>query len=130
MTILYNRSSEKQKRQQLRKNMTKAEIMLWDKIRDRQLEGYRFRRQYSIANFVVDFYCPQFKLAIEIDGDSHFQKGIIEYDQARQKFIEAAGIKFLRFTNEDVYSNLDGVLEKIRQTLQNLTIYELKEQGK
>ncbi len=120
MTILYNRTSEKEKRQKLRKNMTKAEKIIWQKIRDQQLEGYKFRRQYSVAEFILDFYCPKLKLAIEIDGESHFQATAIEYDQARQTFIEATGIRFLRFTNEDVDQNLDGVLETIVATIQQL----------
>lgn len=120
MTQLYNKNSEKDKRRQLRNNITKAEKLIWDKLRDRQLENCKFRRQYSVDKFVIDFYSPEFKLAIEIDGDSHFQDGAAEYDKARQEFIESAGIKFLRFTNNDVYANLPVVLENIAQNIHNL----------
>ncbi len=113
MTKLYNRTSEKAKRQQLRRNMTKAEFMLWQKLKGKQLEGVKFRSQYGVGQFVVDFYCPELKLAIEIDGDSHFQDGAQEYDWARQAFIESVGIRFLRITNDDVYKNLEDVLERI-----------------
>jgi len=113
MTKLYNRASEKAKRQQLRRNMTKAEFMLWQKLKGKQLEGVKFRSQYGVGWFVVDFYCTELKLAIEIDGDSHFQDGVQEYDQERQAFIESIGIKVLRVTNDDVYKNLEGVLERI-----------------
>jgi very-short-patch-repair endonuclease len=120
MTQLYNQNSEKDKRRQLRQNITKAEKLIWDKLRDRQLENCKFRRQYSVDKFVIDFYSPELKLAIEIDGESHFLDGVGEYDQARQEFIESAGIKFLRFTNNDVYANLPIVLENIAQNIQNL----------
>jgi len=75
--------------------------------------GYKFRRQYGVNKYVVDFYCPKLKLAIEIDGDSHFGNQAIKYDQKRQSYIESFGIKFLRFTNNDIYNNIDEVLEVI-----------------
>jgi very-short-patch-repair endonuclease len=114
MTQFYNRTSEKIKRQQLRRNMTKAESMVWSKISNRQIEGYKFRRQYSVERFILDFYCPCLKLAIEIDGNSHFLEDAQKYDRERQTFIESFGITFLRFTNEEVYRNLEGVVEKIK----------------
>jgi very-short-patch-repair endonuclease len=120
MTKLYNKTSEKVKRQQLRSNMPLAERLLWSKLRNRQIEGYKFRRQYSIDRFVVDFYSSELKLAIELDGDSHFQQGAAERDLERQKFIEANQITFLRFTNKEVYRNLDGVCDKIRETVLKL----------
>lgn len=113
MTKLYNRTSEKAKRRQLRRNKTKAEFLLWQKLRSKQLGGVKFRSQYGMNRFVIDFYCPELKLAIEIDGDSHFQDGAQEYDWERQAFIESVGIRFLRFTNDEVYGNLEGVLERI-----------------
>jgi very-short-patch-repair endonuclease len=122
MTKLYNKTSEKYKRQLLRNNMPPAEKILWAKLRDKQIENCKFRRQYSIDAFVVDFYIPQLKLAIEIDGDSHYQDGIPEYDRERQAFLEEKGMKVLRFTNQEIYQDLDGVLEAIRQV-----IYQLRE---
>ncbi len=82
-------------------------------LRCKQLENCKFRNQYSVDRFVLDFYSPEIKLTIEIDGESHFQQGVAQYDKERQVFIELAGIKFLRFTNQDVYDNLNGVLETI-----------------
>ncbi|MEH1871159.1 endonuclease domain-containing protein [Nostoc sp.] len=120
MTKLYNKNSEIDKRRHLRQNITKAEKMIWDKIRDRQLENCKFRRQYSVDKFVINFYSSELKLAIEIDGESHFQEDAAEYDKARQEFIESARIKFIRFTNNDVYANLSGVLESIAQNIRNL----------
>jgi very-short-patch-repair endonuclease len=120
MTKLYNRTSEKAKRQQLRRNMTKTEFMFWQKLKGKQLKGVKFRSQYGVGQFVVDFYCTELKLAIEIDGDSHFQDGAQEYDWERQAFIESLGIQFLRFTNDEVYGNLEGVLERIIQKIEEL----------
>ena len=120
MTFIYNRTSEKLKRKQLRQNMTNCEKIIWAKLKNKQVENCKFRNQYSVAEFVVDFYCPELKLAIEIDGDSHFVEGAIEYDRDRQKFIESLGICFLRFTNDDVYHRLDGVLEKIVERIREL----------
>jgi very-short-patch-repair endonuclease len=120
MTKLYNRTSEKFKRQKLRTEMTEAEKRLWQHIRNRQLENCKFRRQYSVAAFAIDFYSPEIKLALEVDGDSHFVDGAVEYDAERQEFIESARINFLRFTNEEVYHNLDGVLEVIVEGIKSL----------
>jgi hypothetical protein len=120
MTELYNRNSEKEKRQFLRNNMTAAEQKLWLQLKGKQLENCKFRRQYSVAQFIIDFYSPEIKLAIEVDGDSHFQEGVQEYDQERQQFIESARITFLRFTNDDVYDNISAVCEIITEKIQSL----------
>jgi very-short-patch-repair endonuclease len=97
--------------------MPQAEVMLWARLRGKNLNGWKFRRQYSVGPYIVDFYCVESKLAIEIDGESHFVEGAEEYDRRRQVFIESIGIRFLRITNTDVYENLDGVLETIMQQL-------------
>jgi very-short-patch-repair endonuclease len=97
--------------------MPQAEVMLWLKLRGKNVKGYKFRRQYSVGTYIVDFYCAELKLAIEIDGESHFIAGSEDHDRKRQKFIESAGICFLRFTNTDVYERLDGVLETIMARL-------------
>jgi very-short-patch-repair endonuclease len=117
MTELLNRSSEKDLRRRLRKELTPAETELWSRLRRGQLGGRRFPRQYSIGPYCVDFYCVQAKLAIEVDGDSHFTPEAKQYDPQRQLYIEAFGIRFLRFTNVEVYDNLDGVIEAIARAL-------------
>ena len=117
MTQYFNRADEKVKRRILRNNMPNAETGIWSKLKGRQLLGYKFRRQYSVDRYVVDFYCPEMKLAVEIDGDGHFQNGAKNNDRRRQAFIESFGIQFLRFTNEDVFKNLDGVIEIVRRTV-------------
>ncbi len=96
MTKVFNRTSEKLKRKILRDNMPKAEIVLWAKLKGKGLCGYKFRRQYSVREFIIDFYCPELKLAIEIDGNSHFVEGAETRDRERQQIIESYGIKFLR----------------------------------
>ncbi len=75
MTKAYNRTEEKTKRRMLRRSMPRPEAILWARLRDRQLGGQKFRRQYSVGNFVIDFFCPELKLAVEIDGESHFVEG-------------------------------------------------------
>jgi very-short-patch-repair endonuclease len=117
MTKLYNKTSEKDKRQSLRNNMPPAEHLVWARLKGRQIENCKFRRQYSIGAFVIDFYTVEIKLAIEIDGDSHFTDGVEVYDLERQSLIEASGVQFLRFTNRQVYEELDAVIEAISQMI-------------
>ncbi|MFA5070711.1 MAG: endonuclease domain-containing protein [Patescibacteria group bacterium] len=78
-------------RRTLRHNMTEAEVFLWVRLKNRQVLGYKFRRQYSVGYFVIDFYCPKLKLAIEVDGLSHFTKDTIEYDKRREEYIKSFG---------------------------------------
>lgn len=98
----------KQVSRMLRKNMTLAEIILWQHLRRRQMKRYQFLRQKPIDNFVVDFFCKELMLAIEIDGESHV--GREKKDQERQRKLEAMGVRFLRFLDEDVKENVGAVL--------------------
>lgn len=127
MTEFFNKHSETEKRRLLRAQMPQAEIILWDKLRRRQIAGAKFRRQYSVERFVLDFYCPALKLAIEVDGPTHDSLDARVYDQMRQKFIETFGIRFLRFTNIDIYQNIDAVLDAIHQ--QVLTLQQDKKES-
>ena len=120
MTRVFNQTSEKEKRRELRSHLPKAETILWGKIRDRKILGYKFRRQYSVGAFVIDFYCPVLRLAIEIDGDSHFQEGSAEYDRERERTIESFGIRFLRFRNVEIFENLQVVLDAIDRTVRGM----------
>lgn len=97
----------------LRKNSTFGEILLWKKLRNKQLLGYDFHRQKPIDQFIVDFYCSELLLAIEIDGGSHNSDEAREKDDARQKHLELLGVNFLRFNEQDVRKNIDYVLEVI-----------------
>ena len=120
MSYIYNRQDQKDIRRKLRKNQTLLEQLLWSKLRNRQLLGYKFRRQYGIGSYIVDFCCTESKLIIEVDGDSHFkdQKSIND-DKTRQLFIESFGFKFLRFTNKEVTENIEGALEVVANNLKN-----------
>ena len=102
---------------ELRKNQTPSEKILWNKIRGNGLSGYKFRRQYAIGRYIADFYCCEKRLAIEIDGEIHNLKEKREYDQIRQEEIEARAITVLRFSNEEIYKQLDEVLMKITESL-------------
>jgi very-short-patch-repair endonuclease len=82
--------------------------------------GYKFRRQHSVDRFVIDFYCPELKLAIEVDGDTHFTPPALVRDRDRQNHIESFGIRFIRVTNEDVYRNLDAVLDNIEAAIREI----------
>ena len=93
--------------------MTKEEIILWSRIRRKQIKDTQFYRQKSIGNYIADFYCPKAKLIIEIDGSQHYEKEGIEKDKIRDEYFKSLGLKVLRFTNLDVLKNLNGVLEKI-----------------
>lgn len=96
---------------QKRKEPTEAENVLWQNLRNRQLSGFKFRRQHAVERFIVDFYCPEAGLVIEVDGPIHeYQK---EEDSIRQAFIESQELRLLRFTNEEVLNNINRVLNEI-----------------
>jgi isoleucyl-tRNA synthetase len=98
---------------QNRKNPTQAEDVLWQNLRGKKLEGYKFRRQHQIADFIVDFICLEKRLIIEADGGYHNSPEMQEYDKARSRYLGYYGYKVIRFTNEEIIANTEGVLEKI-----------------
>ena len=100
------------RRKELRNNSTPQEILLWLKLKNLQL-GFKFRRQHSIGGYIADFYCPNKKLVIEIDGSQHFREDSKEYDISRSNYFNGLGIKVLRFTNNEINTNMDGVVLKI-----------------
>jgi len=118
MTRIYNKSSELDKRRSLRKSQTEVEALLWEKLRARQLDGHKFKRQFGIGSYVVDFFCAEKKLAIELDGAPHFTKEGAAYDKEREAVIGSLDISFIRFTDTEVIKDLNGVVEKIRRKLQ------------
>lgn len=117
---IFNPEHTKNLRKHLRKNMTKAEIMLWSKLKGRQLLGYKFRRQHGIGEYIVDFYCPELKLIIEIDGGGHFTPIGIQNEKKRTELFNGLEIYVLRFTNLEVYQNMDDVIQKIIFTINRL----------
>ena len=117
MTVHYNKQSEKQNRRLLRKNQTQAEELVWMYLRKRQMKNQKFRRQYSIDKYVIDFYCPQLKLAVEIDGDVHDIPEQKEHDIDRQNYLEKFGIKFLRIRNEELFGNPNKAFDRIEKVI-------------
>ena len=118
MAYLYNKQRLKNVRKQLRSNMPKPEQTLWYYLKDKNLEGYKFRRQYSVGKYILDFYCPELRLALELDGDSHFASQLTRvYDQHREQFLAQQNIKVLRFTNTEISENLEAVINKISESL-------------
>ena len=120
MTKVFNKTGEKEKRKLLRSAMPPAEVLLWKRLQRRQVADLKFRRQYSVGPFVLDFYCAEIKLAIEIDGSSHEGAQAADYDAVRQGHIETFGIRFLRFTNAQIHNEMENVLETISQTAAEL----------
>ncbi|MGD8782644.1 MAG: endonuclease domain-containing protein [Ignavibacteria bacterium] len=114
---LHNRKELKSRRKKLRNNATYAEKHLWKFLKHSQLAGKKFRRQHSIGNYIVDFFCYEENLAVELDGQHHSDKEVIEYDKERTKFLESLGIKVIRFENHEVIFNTDNVLKKIEEKL-------------
>jgi len=113
----YN-SNLKQRSRQLRENMTDAERHLWAKIRMKQLKGYQFYRQKPIGDYIVDFFCPRARLVIEVDGSQHFSDEMAEYDRIRNAYLSSLGLRVLRFTNIDVLTHTEGVVESIIENIE------------
>ncbi len=107
----------KERARQLRKNMTDAERRLWSKIRRKQIQGVQFYRQRPIGPYIVDFYAPAARLVIEVDGGQHFRERGRVYDQQRDRYLRSLGLHVLRFTNEEVLRNLEGVVKAIWQAV-------------
>jgi len=110
---IFNKKNSVSQRKQLRSSMTPAEIFLWSKLKNKQLGGFKFRRQFGVDTFIVDFYCPDIKLAVEVDGNVHGFKGRRSADAHRQKILESLGIRVLRYTNREVLEQTNEVLEDI-----------------
>jgi very-short-patch-repair endonuclease len=103
----------RERARQLRANHTRAELLLWAHLRRRRLGGLWFRRQQPIGRYIVDFYCHAARLAIELDGSQHAEPAQLASDRARDAFLASLGLRILRFTNAEVLSRLDAVLEHI-----------------
>ncbi len=104
---------------QMRREPTAAENRLWQRLRNKQILGYKFRRQHAIDRFIVDFICNQAQLVIEVDGEIHDYTQ--EEDGIRQDFLESQGLRVIRFRNEEVLNNIDGVVKEIARWLENPT---------
>ncbi|RJP70310.1 MAG: endonuclease domain-containing protein [Candidatus Abyssobacteria bacterium SURF_17] len=108
---LKNRSRE------LRKNMTDAERLLWSRIRGKQLKGCQFYRQKPVGTYIVDFYCPKGNLIIEIDGGQHYTSTGQQRDRVRDNYLNNLGLAVMRFSDREIFENLDGVVQTIWEKL-------------
>ena len=108
------------KAQFLRRNETKAEKLLWEKLRNNQLEGLKFRRQHPVNIYIADFYCHKFKLMIELDGDYHNQEQQKQKDEVRTEVLRLNGLKIIRFKNEEVEQDINQVLTTIKNKIEQL----------
>jgi very-short-patch-repair endonuclease len=105
----------RRKAKQLRRNSTDAERNLWSNIRNRQLEGWKFRRQLPVGQYIVDFACAELRLIVEIDGGQHAEQ--INYDLNRTNFLQSKGYQVIRYWNNEVLGNIEGVLEALTLAL-------------
>lgn len=111
---IFNPKRTKAQRKYLRNNMTKSEIILWSELKGRNLLGCKFRRQHGIGDYIVDFYCPELMLAIEVDGESHYTPEGESHDLKRSQYLKNIGIHI----NPQIKTNLDGVTQKIISFIQ------------
>ena len=111
--FLYNHPIFRKRRQDLRRRQTRAEKVVWQAVRNEKVSKLKFYRQYSVGPYILDFYCPRIRLAIELDGPSHNKPDSRIYDKERDQFLRNSKIKVMRFKNGEVISNIQGVIEKI-----------------
>ncbi len=106
----------------LRKKQTPSEKILWEKLRNRRLAGLKFVRQFHVGRYIVDFYCREFKIAIEVEGGIHEAPYQREYDDVRFEELKVQGIQVLRFKNEEILNNINDVLKKIEETKNSIAM--------
>ncbi|OGD78761.1 hypothetical protein A2368_04295 [Candidatus Collierbacteria bacterium RIFOXYB1_FULL_49_13] len=116
VTRVNNLKLMKLRRQELRKNQTMVEQLLWSRLRRSQM-GYKFKRQFSIGPYVVDFYCPGKKLAVELDGGQHIDRK--QYDEYRSEYFSTMGIRVIRYWNNQVTQEIDNVIDDIQRHLED-----------
>ena len=106
-----------------------TEVMLWHHLRGRRLLGYKFRRQHSIGRYVLDFYCPELRLAVELDGGHHRDPVVAEYDAFRSEWLKHFRVTVVRFTNAEVMNNREGVLERLSEVVAKLELQRRSHPG-
>lgn len=119
MKRIHNRKYLEPYRKKLRKTLTPAEAFLWKQLQNKKLAGRKFRRQHSIENYIADFYCPEERLVVELDGQVHFNEKARDYDRKRTEDLNKLSIKVVRFENRMVFENLNFVLEEIKANFRN-----------
>lgn len=115
---MYNDQTQLLRRRELRKNQTEAENILWQKIRGRKLNNLKFHRQYSAGPYILDFFCPEIRLAIELDGNQH--KDAVEYDEERESFLRDKNIRTIRFWNAQVLNDVEKVIEHLQNLIKEI----------
>jgi very-short-patch-repair endonuclease len=113
-TRIHNRKSTLSYRRELRTNLTRAEKILWFSLKDSQLDGRKFRRQHGIGPYIVDFYCPECRAIVELDGAVHQGLLASERDDDRTRYLESLGMRVIRFENCEILENLERVMEAIK----------------
>ena len=114
----HNLSERKEMRQTLRTHGTSAEAMMWKMLKGRQMDGAKFRRQFSIGPYILDFYCPEYQICIELDGDGHYSADGYEHDQKRNTYLyEEHGIITLRYENKDVFKFSEAICKQICEVI-------------
>ncbi len=113
--FLKNNPALKNVRRELRHNQTDAERAFWWKVRNRQFHGLKFFRQYSVGSYILDFYCPAIKVAVELDGGQHNQPEECDYDAVRSEYLNSCGVSVVRFWNHEVLQNMDSVLAGLEE---------------
>jgi len=111
----------------LRRAGNLSEVLLWQQIKNKQMQNYSFYRQKIVGNYIVDFYCPKLKLVIEIDGESHNEKS--DYDEKREKYLESLGLKVIHFLDGDIKINLEAVMDFLNDYIIKITFPALASSG-
>ena len=106
------------KGRKLRRNQTDAEKKLWALLRNRQLEGVKFRRQFSLSGYILDFYSPEYKLGIEADGGGHYEDKGRQRDELRTRELNKLGVEIIRFSDRDILTNIEGIYERIKKVIE------------
>jgi very-short-patch-repair endonuclease len=119
--LIHNRKVMEGLRRELRQSQTDAETILWEQLRRSQLEGRKFRRQHSVGVYVLDFYCPQERLAVEVDGGVHHTAAAREHDSIRDATLLQLAIRTLRIANEDVENDIESALNRIKAEFKTVT---------
>ena len=115
LTNRRNLQKQKELRQSLRNNSTPAEACLWRALKGKQIDGLKFRRQFGFGPYILDFYCPEIRLCIELDGEVHKSSEAAEYDEQRTEYLRHNNVEVIRFDNEVVFYNTEGIIEEIQR---------------
>lgn len=115
MPKIYNQKYLLDYQRKLRQEMTKSEVILWSKLKGKQL-GYKFRRQYGVGKYIVDFFCPEVRVCIEIDGSTHNEESVFQKDLEKEKCLKDLGLIVKRYNSGEIFNNLVNVLEDIYQS--------------